>query len=351
MDPISSLYKSGNDWILNGNVTPPELYRMAVRRQGGDILIALRAPQSGVILNEYALLTDIDKNATGDKYTDLPELRLATDPFFIREKLATGFSVLPDQLPGYSRVDKFGFNPLIATTTDPEDIWEGGGTYNYDAFGSAPIQYLSSSDNGDIQDIRVQGLDINGDEVFQTVALTGQTVVVLPTPLWRVYRMENQGNADFAGTVYCHTDPTPTNGVPAGVAIRALIDNGNNQTLMALYTIPKGKVAFLQRGEAGMVYSSGSASQNVEFATMSYQSRRLNKIFKIKKVVSLMSGGNSNYEDRRIFPDVIPALTDIKMVAKEVSNDMGIWATFDILLVDEENLSREYLQTIEQPGY
>ena len=50
---------------------------------------------------------------------------------------------------GHSYVGKFGENPDVDTGTTPEDVWEGGGAYTYDADASAPIQYLSSSDAGD----------------------------------------------------------------------------------------------------------------------------------------------------------------------------------------------------------
>ena len=153
---------------------------------------------------------------------------------------------------GYSTVDKFGSNPTITTGSDPEDIWEGGGVYVYDAFGTAPITSLHSSSAADDNgiDIEIQGLDINGDSVVQTITL-GLTRQDLDTPLWRVFRMENKSDTDLTGNAICYTGTgsIPSVGDPE---VRALITNGNNQTLMALYTIPKGKVAFLYRGEVGL---------------------------------------------------------------------------------------------------
>ena len=254
---------------------------------------------------------------------------------------------------GYSVVDKFGVNLNITTTSDPEDIWEFGGIYNYDLFGTAPVMYISSSDSSDVgQSINVQGLDINGDFVEQTISTNGQNNVSLTTPLWRIYRMQN--TADFPdileGMLYCHTSPTNTNGVPPDASVRALINDGNNQTLMCLYTIPKGKVAFLYRGELGLQLE-GNAGALAEFAHCHYESRRFGKNFTVKKAVTCLVGGSAIYQDKRSFPDVIPALTDIKLKVEEVSQTMGIWGTFDILLVDEDKFSTEYLQAIGQPGY
>lgn len=248
--------------------------------------------------------------------------------------------------PGYSVIDKFGENPSITTATDPEDVWEYGGLYNYDANNTAPIQYLSSSDDDDSNVVTVQGLDIDGNAVSQDIALTGQTVANLTTPLWRVFRMINNGATSLEGMVYCHTDPTPTTGVPAGVAVRALIDDGNNQTLMSLYTIPLGKVGFLYRGELG-IELEGNAAALAEYARIFYESRRYGGAFTVKKSVSLFPG--NIHQDPRSFPDIIPALTDIKIKVTEVSADMGVWATFDILLVDEDLLDPALLAAIGQP--
>lgn len=254
------------------------------------------------------------------------------------------------RVKGFSAIDKFGVNLSITPATDPEDIWEFGGTYNYDANNTAPIKYLSSASATDIQPITVVGLDINGNEVIQTKALNGQTNVLLDTPLWRVYRMFNNGTTSLTGMVYCHTDNNPTAGVPLTANVRAIIDDGHNQTLMALYTIPKGKVGFLMRGEIGLeLESTGIASG--EFAHLHYESRRYGKVFTVKKAVSIVTGGDSIYKDRRTFPDIMPALTDIKLRVIEVSAEMGFFGTFDILLADETMFPNDYLKAIGQPGY
>lgn len=255
-------------------------------------------------------------------------------------------AVTMGMVEGYSTIDKFGLNPLITTTTDPEDIWEGGGTYIYDADGTAPIVSLASS-GADVQPITIEGLDIDGNFIEQTITLTGTTRAALTTPLWRVYRMSNAGNVSLIGTVYCYTGTgtVPTTGDPE---VRAIIDNGNNQTLMSLYTIPKGKVGFLYRGELGIEYENVPGA-DAHFMRCIYQSRRYGKVFTIKKSITLLTLGTAVFQDRRSFPDIIPALTDIKLTAKIVSENMGAWGTFDIMLVDETNFTPEFLTAIGQP--
>ena len=236
------------------------------------------------------------------------------------------------EIKGYSVIDKFGFNPVITTGTDPEDVWEGGGRYNYDDNETAPIISLISNNINDTEPIKILGLDINGVEIEQTITLNGTTRVELTTPLWRVYRMENDGTSDIEGTVFCYTG---TNSAPSigDDNIRAIINGDNNQTLMAVYTVPKGKTAYLFRGEFGMEFT-GSPGAGTNFAVCHYESRRYGKVFKTKKKITLINLGNSNYKDKRSFPDPIPELTDIRLVVDEVSDDMGVWGTFDILLED-----------------
>lgn len=248
-------------------------------------------------------------------------------------------------IPGHSIIDKYGENADIDTLTVPEDITELGGEYPYDADGTAPIVSLVSDNVLDTQEIEILGQDINRNEITQTITLTGNVRAALTTPLWRVYRMSNEGltGDNINGTVYCYTG---VGNVPIANEIRAIIENGNNQTLMAVYTIPLGKVGYLYRGELGV-------SRNKDGdARCSYYSRRLGKVFKVKKRVSTVTNGSSTYQDERSFPDVIPSGTDIKLTVETASkNDMGIFGTFDILLVDESLSKNSYLQAIKQPGY
>jgi len=271
----------------------------------------------------------------------------------INEVMPFNLAVNMGRIPGYSVVDKFGVVPQVTTATDPADIWEHGGVYPFDTNGTAPIQYTSSSSALDTgQTVNIQGLDINGDFVEQTVNTNGQSVVDLTTPLWRVYRMQNDSDTgnDINGILYCHTDSTPSSGVPNSADIRAMINDGHNQTLMCIYTVPKGKVGFLYRGELG-VELEGNAASLSEYAHLHYESRRYGKLFKVKKAITCIVGGSATYQDARSFPDIIPALTDIRLRAVEVTMTMGLWGTFDILLVDENIFPETYLQGIGQPGY
>lgn len=269
--------------------------------------------------------------------------RLAVSPDF-------ALSVKMGRLPGYSVVSKFGENPDVDTGTTPEEVWEGGGEYVYDADGTAPIAYMSSSDNADADKIiTIQGLDINGALVTQNITCAGQTVANLTTPLWRVWRAFNASGdgEDLAGTLYIHIDAAPTAGVPGAGEARAIIDNGNNQTLMALYTLPAATVGFLYAGEVGL-----SRGQAAGAARISYCTRQLGKVCRVQKRVDIQVAGSSTYQYYNPFPQTIPALTDLKVTVESVTaNNMGVFAAFEILQVSEDQFSTEFLTSIGQPGY
>lgn len=264
-----------------------------------------------------------------------------------------GLAVNMGLVAGVGHLDKFGVNPIVTAASAPEVIWEFGGMYPHDADGTAPIMYMSSSSAADVgQLIRITGLDIDGYEVNQFMITNGQTNVLLDTALWRVYRMQNLSDVgnDINGILYVHTASSTSSGVPADAAVRAIINGDKNQTLMTVYTVPRGKVAFLERAEIG-VELEGNAASLSEYAHLHYESRRLGKCFTVKKAVTVIVGSGGPYVDDRMAPDVVPALTDIQIVVEEVSTTMGLWSTFDMLLVNEKAFSDEYLKSITQPGY
>ena len=230
-------------------------------------------------------------------------------------------------------VHKFGNAGDIDTADNFVDIWDGtedaNANKNYTYSTSADIDKISSSDNGDTQDIEIQGLDTNYDLVVQTVTLTGQAKATLGTPLIRVFRMINRGSTNIAGAVYCYVDGTITLGVPQTNAdIRAIINNGNNQTLMALFTVPNGKTGYM-RDFYGSLSKKQAATSIIKLL-----SRPFGEVFHLKHISSIASTGSSRMQHKFEEPEVFEAKTDIALQADTSADNVGVGAGFDIVLVD-----------------
>lgn len=240
------------------------------------------------------------------------------------QKLAEG------EIPGYSSIEKFGENPSITTATDPEDIWDGGGIYTFS--NTANIDSISSSNDGDTQDVMIWGLDTNWDEVIQTVTLTGQATATLGTSLIRIYRMVNIGTTDISGNVYCYINgATVAVGVPTTATdIRAIINNGNNQTLMCIYTVPAGKTGYFWGGYVSI--SRGPAS--TASTDFTWRARLFGSVFAVKSRICAMSSGSSAWNYTYKVPMALPEKTDIIIRCEEVSATVGVCGGFTVLLKD-----------------
>ena len=228
--------------------------------------------------------------------------------------------VAKGNIEGHAILSKFGQNDAVGIGAW-EDVWDGGGTYSYPADATASITHLYSTDGGDNQDIEVQGLSADGTLTVQTITLTNTTVVALDTNLWRVFRLKNMSNTNNAGVVHASVSDKATS--YAQIAI------GNNQTLMALYTIPLGKTGYLLQGTNSLYGIARDYSLNGKMAMRPYGG-----VFQLKKTFGLDTNGTSFLTMDFPLPGKIPAKTDIRVSAIAISKEGGVNTTFDILLVD-----------------
>ncbi len=231
-------------------------------------------------------------------------------------------------------IHKFGYNPAIGT--DTETIWAQGGLYVYPT--TASTMYISSSSTADTsagtgaRTATVSGLDANFDEISETVALNGQTGVQLNGALnwYRVNRIvvntAGSGGAN-AGVLYVGTEATPTGGVP--VNKYATVAIGDNQTLMCLWTVPRGYTAYIHQKDVSASSSAG------KFAIFSFLGRPDGGVFNIKDRVLLANNSTAiSYWN----PIKITEKTDIEVRAQADSAGGTITAsaTLDITYIKNE---------------
>lgn len=177
---------------------------------------------------------------------------------------------------------KFGYVEAAGTTK--ETVWDQGGLYVY--LTAATILKLSSSDANDTaagtgaRTVHIYGLDGNYDEIDEILPLNGQTAVNTTETYLRVFRLivETAGTTgENEGDIYLG-DGTVTAGVPADKYAKVLI--GNNQTLMAIYTVPRGKTLLIPRwyanvGQGKEATIDAVARDNANGAIFQVKQRRL----------------------------------------------------------------------------
>ena len=237
-------------------------------------------------------------------------------------------------IPGWACYEKFGRNPSIDTTSDPEDIWDQGGVYTF--LSSAASLYVSSSDNSDTNVITVEGLDANWVAQTATVTLTGQTQAEITGVTWiRVFRAYSA--TDTAGDVYIAETDTLTAGVPDTASkIKAKFEIARQQTEMSIYTVPAGKTGYVYQWSGSILKSSAATS--VDLVIMK---REFGGSLRDVMPWGLSTTGTSSFayawgSPECPQPKVMPAKTDILIRANEVgANGTQVTAGFDIKLRDD----------------
>jgi len=219
-------------------------------------------------------------------------------------------------ITGHKSLFKFGNNPDINGSL--ETIWSGSTLYVYP---SAAIQMSVSSSSVDdaaagtgARTISVQGLDANYNEIAETVTLNGQNAVTTTNSFLRVFRafVITAGSTNTAqGTIYIGTG-TVTGGVPA--TVYAEIALGENQTTMAVWTVPANYTLYLYRGT--FTATSNNASHSI---LGKFMIRPLGGVFRNAADVTVNNGAVPyDFE----VPLAIPEKTDIeaRAIALEGTN-------------------------------
>jgi len=242
---------------------------------------------------------------------------------------------------GHSLIFKYGRNSDVDTGSTPEEVWTYGGTYTYN--NTPSIQYISSDNALDVgMTITVEGLDENYQVQTLQVVLNGQTPTQIGTgeTFVRVYRAFNSGATEFAGNVLIYDDTN--GGVVGGVptvttSIKVEIRATDQQTYMALYTVPAGHTAFFLGGSISITTGASAAKS----ALLELRTRQFGGVFRSGELIGIASTGSSTFSQdlHSLGPLRFPEKTDIQARVRNVSaNDTGVSAYFSILLVNNTHL-------------
>jgi len=233
------------------------------------------------------------------------------------------------EIDGYSFIAKFGHNGAVASGVE-EVIWDQSlATYTYMA--TASTIYISSDDNTDTQTYDVQGLDENWAVQTVSVTLSGYTSVPL-SGLWiRVFRAYNTSGTNSAGEVYVADSSASTNGTPdVATTIKARVVQGNNQTNMAIYTVPAGKKGYLIDWYISMLRGTGVSATA---ADCDIYRRAEGGVFRSTQPIGIQNTGSGIHKYSWPYPLELEPKTDIEVRAQPTAlAHMG--AGFTVLLIN-----------------
>jgi hypothetical protein len=247
-----------------------------------------------------------------------------TEPFYLQ--------VARNQISFHKSNFKFGFNPDVDDSL--ETVWAQGGLYSYLA--SASVLKVSSSSTADTsagtgaRTVELSGLDTNYDEISETVTLNGQTAVNTTNEFLRINRMVVRSagtGGQNAGVIYAGTGTVAT-GVPANKY--ATIAIGDNQTVMAIWTVPRGYTAYLLQTDITV-----ATTQNNKYCTVHLVARPNGEVFQIKdKFVKAESSVHQTYT----IPLKFDEKTDIEVRAIGDSSgaDIAISAGLDFIYIQND---------------
>jgi len=216
---------------------------------------------------------------------------------------------------GHKRLFKFGHNPLIQDIS--ETIWDAGGLYTYpsSAVAMTVTSGAGATDNGVA--ITVQGLDGDYNEVSEEVTLASTGTATTTQTFLRVYR------AFVSGSQAITANTTIAN----GGTTYAQINTDENQTLMALWTVPAGYTAYLLDTKI-----TAFTEQNNKVATINIYARRENGVFRTADKFDVFAAAiTQNYK----CPIPFPEKTDIEVraVATSSNADLRVAAGLDIIYI------------------
>jgi len=238
--------------------------------------------------------------------------------------IASNIPIAAGEVDGWSNIHKFGAVPLMSTNPGEGSVWDKSDTfYPWTAFDTpGPLTISTTTSNGtlsaldDGMTVTIIGLDENFLDVQETITITGNAGAGTQN-FARVYRAFTSQDNQTEVRV------STTTGTPTEV-LRINILKG--QTLMAVYTVPAGKTAYLTKGVATCAANADATiDMFVRFGGVG--------AFRIGHTAEVAGvGGQYTYEFA--VPVQMPEKTDIDIRATVRSNNARVTAAFDLILVD-----------------
>jgi hypothetical protein len=221
-----------------------------------------------------------------------------------------------------SSIHKFGSNgdvPNQISIESPVTIWDFQTNYSF-PLDSGQELFIESASTLDVgQEISVFGLDENFNSKEISVELNGSNRISLGGLWTRVFRMYNSGSTELNGDISV---------IDSSDDVFAYLLPENNQTLMALYTIPAEYTGYLMKFHC----SAQNTSSSLINYTIHLKIREFGKVFRTRKIISCST--QQSDENELLFPLELPPKTDVVFqIVGADGNGGSVNADFDIALL------------------
>lgn len=213
-----------------------------------------------------------------------------------------------------THINKFGYNPSVGTSYAPiTDL----GTHNLSDTATV-VSVVSASADDDAagtgaRTLEIQGLDGDYALLTETIDLDGTTTVTTTNTFLRIFRMR---------VLTAGTGETNAGNITATInslqVARIAADAG--QTLMAVYTVPAGKFAYLLK-----IMASVSKNQEVQYQL---RTREPGGAWQVRGQMGTFA---ESLQYEYPVPPQFPPKTDIQIRAKAgATSEIG--AMFDLIM-------------------
>lgn len=161
-------------------------------------------------------------------------------------------------IPGQELFEKFGRNPSISTTDDPQDVWGGGGLYTGQPLTAAEkVSVVSSSTSDDVGGTGLRSLRLFGQlagvEQTEDVLLTGTTPALTLKDWDRIYRVRGL----TAGTGGFNVGAITINQAVTTANVFSIVPVGTNRSQICAFTVPAGKRLYMSSLDARIIRANG----------------------------------------------------------------------------------------------
>ncbi len=245
---------------------------------------------------------------------------------FASDGVAIGDLVINDTLVRHAYVTAIVSETELATVimrngANPEsNVFEAGQAYRV---------VTPASTGASVIDIHL-GLDENFEEQREYVVLNGTNNVATANAYTRITRTE----AHLYGSGLTNAGTLKATAVTDGT-VTAQIQPGNGHTLMAVDTVPSGKVGYIAGYYASLTKASGASVQlDVSFLVREEVSVPTTG-FNVNHSLSINDTGNSHVLHPFYPYFYVDERSDVKIQVNSSKNDAGATAGFDMILMNK----------------